>query len=148
MNEWNQILKHCNYDDIQNVGRVVDSLKDSHKSYSKPSNCNVCILGKLTQNRNRKPNKRATAPLGLVRSDLAGPVDGASMEGFKYCLAFTDDFSGGVFVYFLRNKSDTVAATERFLADSAPYGEVRCMRSDNGGEFTFRILRHFSGGIA
>jgi len=31
-----------------------------------------------------------------------------------------------------------VAATdlERFLADSAPYGNVKCMRSDNGGEFT------------
>jgi len=51
-------------------------------------------------------------------------------------LAFTDDFSGAVFVYFLRNKSDTVAATERFLVDSAPYGKVKCMRSDSGGEFT------------
>jgi len=25
--------------------------------------CDVCILGKLTQNRNRKPDARATAPL-------------------------------------------------------------------------------------
>ena len=103
--------------------------------YFKPSDCNVSILGKLTQNRNRKPDARATAPLELVHTDLAGPVDPASKEGFKYCLAFTDDFSGAVFVCFLRNKSDPVA-TEIVFADSAPYGKVKCMRSDNGGEFT------------
>ena len=51
-------------------------------------------------------------------------------------MAFTDDFSGAVSVYFLRNKSDTVASTERCLADSAPYGKVKCIRSDNSGEFT------------
>jgi len=136
LNEWHQILGHCNYDDIKKLERVVDGMKVSHKSSSEPSDCDVCILGKLTQNRNRKPDARATAPLELVHTDLAGPVDPASKEGFKYCLAFTDDFSGAVFVYFLRNKSDTVAATERFLADSAPYGKVKCMRSDNGGEFT------------
>jgi len=105
-------------------------------SSSKPSDCNVCILGKLTQNRNRKPDALATAPLELVRTDLAGPVDPTSKEGFKYCLAFTDNFSGALFVYFLRYKSDTEAATERFLAESAPYGKVKCMRSENGGEFT------------
>ena len=27
-------------------------------------------------------------------------------------------------------------ATERFFADLAPYCKVKCMRSDNGGEFT------------
>ena len=136
MNEWHQILGHCNYDDIEKLEHVVDGMKVSHKSSSKPNDCNVCILGKLTQNRNRKPDARATASLELVHTDLAGPVDPASKEGFKYCLAFPDDFSGAVFVYFLRNKSDTVDATERFLADSAPYGKVKCMRSDNGGEFT------------
>ena len=78
MNGWYQILGFCNYDDINNLGRVVDSMKDSHKSSRKPSNCNVCILGKLTRDRNRKPNKRATAPLELVHTDLAGPADAAS----------------------------------------------------------------------
>jgi len=36
---------------------------------------------------------------------------------------FTDDFSGVIFVYFLRSKSDAVEATEKFLADSAPFGK-------------------------
>ena len=39
-------------------------------------------------------------------------------------------------IYFIRQKSDTFKATEKFLADSAPYGKVKCLRSDNGTEFT------------
>lgn len=86
-------------------------MKLSHRSSSEPNDCNVCILGKLAQHRNRKPDLRATSPLELVYTDLAGLVDPASKKGFKYCLAFTGDFSGAVFVYLL-------AATERLLAYS------------------------------
>ena len=38
-------------------------------------------------------------------------------------------------VYFLKQKCDTVNATEIFLAHTAPYGKVKTIRSDNGGEF-------------
>ena len=72
----------------------------------------------------------------MVHTDLAGPIDPVSKEGFKYSIAFIDDFSGTVFVYFLKSKSDTVQATETFLADCTRYGQVKCMRSDNETEFT------------
>ena len=39
-------------------------------------------------------------------------------------------------MYFLKNKSDTVEATEKYLADTAVFGKVKCIRSDNGTEFT------------
>ena len=53
-------------------------------SSTKPCDCNVCILGKLTQRRNRKPDASATILLELVDTDLAGPVDPASKEDFRY----------------------------------------------------------------
>lgn len=61
-----------------------------------------------------------------------------SCEGLRYSIVFTDDFSGAVTVYFLNNKSDAAKATEKFLADVAPYGTRKCMRSDGGGEFISR----------
>ena len=88
MNEWHQILGHCNYDDIKKLEHVVDGMKVSYKISSKASDCSVCMLGNLTQNRNRKPDARVTAPLELLHTDLVGPVDPASKDGFKYCLAF------------------------------------------------------------
>ena len=53
--------------------------------------------------------------------------------GFRYFVAFTDGYSGARSI--LENKSDTVAATGKFQADTGPYVEVKCIRSDNGGEF-------------
>ena len=58
------------------------------------------------------------------------------LNGHKYAQTFTDDYSGAIFVYFLTSKSDALQATERFLADVATFGKVKCIRSDNGTEFT------------
>ena len=74
----------------------------------------------------------------MVHTDLAGPVANESIDGSKYVQSFTDDYSNAVFVYFLKTKGDTVPATEKFLADTAPYGKVKCIRSDNGTEFMCR----------
>ena len=38
-------------------------------------------------------------------------------------------------IYFLKRKSDSLEATQQFLADVAPVGKVKCIRRDNGGEF-------------
>lgn len=95
----------------------------------------MCTQGKFTQSRNREPDARATAVLQLVHTDLAGPIDPESRDGHWWAVSFTDDYSSAVFVYFLRNKSDAVQATEKFLADMSPYGKVKCIRSDNGTEF-------------
>uniref|UniRef100_A0A1A8B2B7 Retrovirus-related Pol poly from transposon TNT 1-94 n=1 Tax=Nothobranchius furzeri TaxID=105023 RepID=A0A1A8B2B7_NOTFU len=134
---WHEILGHCNHDDLQKLENVVDGMKIKGK-LGKEVKCEVCIQGKFVQYRNRKPDRRANKPLELVHTDLAGPISPASKDGHKYALSFVDDYSSAIFVYFLRNKSDTVQATEKFLADTASYGDVKCIRSDNGTEFMCR----------
>ena len=79
---------------------------------SKSITCEVCTQGKFTQSRNRKPDVRAKSALELVHTDLAGPIDPESKEGYRYVVSFTDDYSGAVFVYCLKHKSDTVEARE------------------------------------
>lgn len=61
-----------------------------------------------------------------------------SKDGHNYALSFTDDYSNAVFFNFLKNKSDTGQATEKFIADVAPYCKIKCMRSDKGTEYTCR----------
>ena len=80
-------------------------------------------------------DRRAKAPLELVHSDLAGPVNPVGKDGFNYALSFVDDYSGVIMIYFLKQKSDTLEATKQFLADTAPIGKINCIRSDYGGEF-------------
>ena len=130
---WHQILGHCNVKDVLQLENVVDGMHITDKS---SFYCKVCAEGKMTQSRNRHPDKRATSILELVHTDLAGPISPVSNEGSKYCISFVDDYSSLIFVYFLKSKSDVVSATERFLADIAPYGRIKRLRSDNGTEYT------------
>ena len=97
--------------------------------------CKTCIQSKMCNERCTLPDERATQPLKFVHADLAGPVTPTGKDGFKYVLAFTDDYSGVVFTYMLKYKSDALRATQKFLADAAPHGEVKRLRTDGGGEF-------------
>ena len=115
---------------------VVEGMQIKSKFDKSKLNCEICTQGKFAQSRNREPDVRAKAALQLIHTDLADPIDPVTKEGFKYTLAFTDDYSGTVSVYSLKAKSDTVKATEIIIADVAPYGSVKCIRSDNGTEFT------------
>ena len=96
------------------------------------TDCKVCTQGNMCQFRNRNPDQRAVSPLEFVHCDLAGPT---AKDGFKYALSFVDDYTGTNMVYFLKRKDGTLQATEKFLADIAPYHKIKRMRSDNGGEF-------------
>ncbi|PIK56502.1 hypothetical protein BSL78_06571 [Apostichopus japonicus] len=120
---WHEILGHCNFEDILKLQDVVK--------------------GKFVNSRSRKLDAKATTPLELVHTDLAGPINPVAKDGFKYAATFTDDYSGAIFVYFIRNKGDTALVLEKFLADCAPYGKVKCIRSDNGSEFTGMLLSQY-----
>ena len=138
MQTWHEILGHCNYEDVLKLQDVVDGMQIKGKAVRPDQECEVCIQGKFAQPRNRNPDTKADAPLQMVQTDLAGPIATESIDGYKYVQSFTDDYSSTVFVYFLKTKSDTVQATEKFLADTAPFGKVKCIRSDNGKEFMCR----------
>ena len=118
--------------DVFKLENVVEGMKITAKGKLE---CDTCVQRKMSQYRNREPDCRASSPLQLLHSDLAGPITPESKGGHKYAMVFVDDYSGDLGVYFLKNKSDAVRATEQFLADTAPYGTVKRLRSDNGGEY-------------
>ena len=129
---WHRVLGHCNKNDVLQLESVVNGMKISDK---KDFNCETCVMGKQVQVINRKADPRSKAPLEFIHTDLCGPITPVSTEGFRWVISFSCDFSGYVFTYFLKRKSDSVKALEKFLADSAPFGTVKRMRSDGGGEF-------------
>ena len=133
LHEWHKILGHCNYGDVQKLQNVVEGMNIS--TYDEIER-KVCTEGKMCHFRNRSPDERATAPLDFVHCDLAGPIDPVARDRFTYTLSFVDDYSGTIMIYFLKCKSDAPEALQQFLADIAPFGRVKRIRSDNGTEFT------------
>ena len=77
-------------------------------------------------------------PLELVHCDLSGPIDPVCIDRFRYAINVTDDYSGLMMACFVKQQSDTFEATRNFLADVSPFGQVKCIRSDNGSEYVSR----------
>lgn len=117
---WHKILVHCNFDDVAKLEKVVEGMSIEGKRDKPNQNCLICTQGKFTQSRNRQADAKATTVLELVHTDLCGPIEPADKDGYKYAIAFTDDYSGMIFPYFIKTKSDTTKATEKFIADVAP----------------------------
>jgi len=130
---WHSVLGHCNVRDILKLEEHVQGMKITDKDTK--FECETCVLGKMCDSRNRNPDRKASAPLELVHLDLAGPVHTTAKDGYKYALICVDDFSNLTLVYFLKQKSDTVHAFKKFLSNMTPFGKVKKVRSDQGGEF-------------
>ena len=107
LQEWHNILGHCNVKDVLKLENVVNGMHISDKS---EFDCETCILGKMTQYMNKTSDRKAEKSLELIHCDIAGPVTPIAKEGFRYAMNFIDDYSGATFVYFLKNKSDAVTA--------------------------------------
>ena len=144
---WHKLLGHCNTNNVLNLEGVVKGMDINNKS---DFQCETCILSKHTNSINKHPDCRATSSFELIHTDLAGPREPVAKDGHRYTIIFIDDFSGCMFTYFLKTKSDSVQAMKKFLADIAPYGKIKTLsfhqdifpsgevvklRSDNGGEF-------------
>ncbi|KAE8708207.1 PLAC8 family protein [Hibiscus syriacus] len=99
--------------------------------------CAGCQYGKAHQIPYDESKFKTKEPLELVHSDVFGPVKQQSISGMRYMVTFIDDFSRYVWVFFMKEKSDTFSKFKEFR-DSAE-GEVGkkicCLRTDNGGEY-------------
>ncbi|KAE8705491.1 PLAC8 family protein [Hibiscus syriacus] len=99
--------------------------------------CARCQYGKAHQLPYDESKFKAKEPLELVHSDMFEPVKQQSISGMRYMVTFIDDFSRYVWVFFMKEKSDTFSKFKEFI-DSAE-GEVGkkiwCLRTDNRGEY-------------
>ena len=75
--------------------------------------------------------------LGLIHSDISGPMPITSMNGSRYILTFIDYFSRYTWVFFLKKKSKVCEKSIELkaLIENASGLKIKILRSDNGGEY-------------
>ena len=68
-----------------------------------------------------------------------------SMGGAQYFVTFIDDFSQKVWVYSLKRKDQVLSVFQRFvtLVETQTDKKVKCLRSDNGGEYVSKAFQDF-----
>jgi transposase InsO family protein len=107
---------------------------------TKPTNtlCKHCQQGKQTKTGFKSKEYSTTRPLEIVHTDLVGPTTTKGLKGEKYFMLLVDDYTRMTAIFFLKNKSE---AFENFkiykeMVENEMDSKIKCLRSDNGGEFT------------
>ena len=80
----------------------------------------------------------ALEPFSLIHCDVCGPCRTPSSSGASYFLTIIDDCSRGVWTFIMKNKSEVAILLHQFrtLVLNQFNKPLRCVRSDNGTEFT------------
>lgn len=108
--------------------------------------CESCILGKQKRVSFSKVGKELKKErLELVHTDVWGPAPVSSLGGSYYYVTFIDDSTRKVWVYFMKNKSDVFSVFKKWkaLVENETNLKVKCLRSDNGGEYIDADFREY-----
>jgi hypothetical protein len=107
---WHRRFSHLNYADVKRLvsGNLISGLTIKSSTVPDPI-CEPCIAGRQHRTVIKESNTEYEL-LGLIHSDLHGPLPTATPEGYKYWITFIDHHSRFASVHLIRNKSNTFAA--------------------------------------
>ncbi|KAM1603271.1 hypothetical protein ACFX1Z_029893 [Malus domestica] len=131
---WHLKLGHVNLDKIR---------KMSKDGYFRPlgddrmGTCECCLKGKMTKSPFTGKGERATEILGLIHTDVCGPMSTTSRGGFSFYITFTDDHSRFGYVYLMKYKSESFERFKEFKneVEKQTGKQIKILRSDRGGEY-------------
>ncbi|PNX86713.1 copia-type polyprotein, partial [Trifolium pratense] len=108
--------------------------------------CPDCVISKHHRDSIPKTTSwRASNKLELIHSDICGPINPSSNGGCKYFITFTDDFSRKTWTYPLKDNSSAFEVFRKFkaLVEKESNHQIKCLRTDRGGEFTSSQFNDF-----
>lgn len=81
---------------------------------------------------------RATTPLGMIHTDLLGPISPSTVSGMKYILTFIGDHTRFCTVYLLKSKDETLSKFLEYkvMMESKLRTKIGVLKSDRGGEYS------------
>jgi transposase InsO family protein len=143
---WHFRLGHPSPDIVTRVVKENKLPLSSSSEFNKINKviCSSCQLGKGKKQPFHASNRISTAPLQLVHSDIwTSPI--LSNTGFKYYIAFIDDFSRYTWIYHLHQKSDAFSTFVKFkaLVENQFSHPIKQFQFDGGGEYTSLQFQSF-----
>jgi len=110
--------------------------------------CRGCALGKYAKAAFSESNNRAKSVLGLIHSDICGPMSTKALSGVEYFVTFIDDHSRKTWIYFLKTKDEVFGRFKEFkaLVENLTGKKIKVLPSNNGGEYVDKDFTIFSLG--
>ena len=142
---WHRRLGHISEDTVQRMvgsniaeGMIVDS--------DGMGVCSACQKGKQTQNPiPHTTHDQSSEILGRVFSDLCGPMETPSIEGYRYFVMFTDDYSWYTHIGLCKSKDDTLGIFKAWYAhaEKETGKSLKVLCTDGGGEYLSQAFSDF-----
>ncbi|GJW38288.1 reverse transcriptase domain-containing protein [Tanacetum coccineum] len=107
--------------------------------------CISCLSGKMTRKSFPHRPERATDPLGIIHTDVCGPLRHVSRQGASYFITFTDDYSRYGYVYLLKHKHEVFETFKVFKneVENQLGKTIKAIRSDRGGEYISQEFKDY-----
>ncbi|POM64196.1 Retrotransposon Tca5 Polyprotein [Phytophthora palmivora] len=133
-------LGHIPATRMKQVTSVVEGVPTFHLQQQQEEPCGGCARGKLSVKafaRQGGSQVKTNGLLDIIHSDVMGPMTPSSRGGARYVVCFVDDFSRFVCAYTMKAKSEVLEKFAEFkeLIENQTQRRVKCIRSDNGGEY-------------
>ncbi|GJU71187.1 retrotransposon protein, putative, ty1-copia subclass [Tanacetum coccineum] len=107
--------------------------------------CVSCLSGKMTRKSFPHRPKRATDLLGIIHTDVCGPLRHVSRQCASYFITFTEDYSCYGYVYLLKHKYEVFETFKVFNNEvKNQLGKtIKDLRLDQGGKYISQELKDY-----
>ena len=102
-------------------------------------------MGKMTKTPFSGHGERTSELLGLVHTDVCGPMTTHAQGGYSYFITITDDLSRYGFVYLMKHKFEAFDKFKEYqsMVEKQTGKSIKVLRSDRGGEYlSTEFLNH------
>jgi hypothetical protein len=140
LEQWHHRLGHSGKDQLKLTVNNNNSINKTIGQTDLNWNCKTCFKGKLSVKPIIGSLVKAKKPLEIVHSDVCGPIQTTSVDGFKYYVSFIDDFTHMAVIILIKSKSEVSNAFQEYisLAENQLDLKIKQLHSDNGTEYTSR----------
>ncbi|CAH9085144.1 unnamed protein product [Cuscuta europaea] len=135
---WHQRLGHASDNRLHHIASL--------QRLERTNNfCDSCVRAKQTRLPFPVSTIKTNRCFELLHCDIWGGYTCESITGARYFLTIVDDFTRGVWVYLMKNKSEVPQILIQFFEMVHTQFEQRAkrIRADNGAEFQTNILINY-----
>ncbi|GJT06836.1 retrotransposon protein, putative, ty1-copia subclass [Tanacetum coccineum] len=139
---WHCRLAHISKKRIEKLQREGLLKSTDNESFDQ---CVSCLSGKMTRKSFPHRPERATDLLGIIHTDVCGPLRHVSKQGASYFITFTDDYSHYCYVYLLKHKHEVFETFKVFKneVENQLGKTIKAIRSDRGGEYISQEFKDY-----
>nr|GEW09001.1 hypothetical protein [Tanacetum cinerariifolium] len=105
--------------------------------------CISCLSDKMTRKSFPHRPERATDLLGIIHTDVYGPLRHVSRKGASYFITFTNDYSHYGYVYLLKHEVFETFKVFKNEVENQLEKTIKALRSDQGGEYISQEFKDY-----